>query len=342
MVVMAIIAILATAGLSAYTSYLKSARDSDRITKVRQLQTIIESLSTISWPPTPTELNAYLTAEWLAWNIVPKENSFLVDIPRSFIEIFWIPNTLALIDDPAGGKPICLDHNKNPTIVCQFVYYQFSDGTYAISYGVEKASNLINAHYSNLSTPQTYGSFVGNSRAITITPTTSTTNIENETTALTALGISNVLAGGISQLNGNVANSGTCGGISCWSGQVCSNNICTDPDACTVGTPAIGTICSDGTVYVSASLRTTAGNESNSQRAWGMSVCTAKGAGWHLPTISELILLCNNRSLIGGWSSTSWYHSSSTNGGYHVTNGPGCGDVTWGDFTGNIRCVKSI
>ena len=84
MVVMAIIAILATAGLSAYTGYIKGARDSARITIVRQLQTIVEALTTISGPPTPQQVADYLTAEGLAWNI-STENPLLVDITESLV-----------------------------------------------------------------------------------------------------------------------------------------------------------------------------------------------------------------------------------------------------------------
>jgi type IV pilus assembly protein PilA len=41
MVVMAIIAILATAGLSAYTGYIKKARDATRIADIQALNTIV-------------------------------------------------------------------------------------------------------------------------------------------------------------------------------------------------------------------------------------------------------------------------------------------------------------
>lgn len=48
MVVMAIIAILATAGLSAYTGYLKKARDATRIEDLRAIETIIQASLTVS------------------------------------------------------------------------------------------------------------------------------------------------------------------------------------------------------------------------------------------------------------------------------------------------------
>jgi hypothetical protein len=54
---------------------------------------------------------------------------------------------------------------------------------------------------------------------------------------------------------------GGAGGQLCTGGQVCTNGSCVTPDPCMVGTPAVGTTCSDGTKYVSATLRTTASNE---------------------------------------------------------------------------------
>lgn len=52
MVVMAIIAILATAGLSAYTGYLKKARDTTRIADLNAINTIIlADMSTDGLPP---------------------------------------------------------------------------------------------------------------------------------------------------------------------------------------------------------------------------------------------------------------------------------------------------
>jgi len=52
MVVMAIIAILATAGLAAYTGYIKKARDTTRIADINAINTIIlGSLSATGKPP---------------------------------------------------------------------------------------------------------------------------------------------------------------------------------------------------------------------------------------------------------------------------------------------------
>ncbi len=63
MVVMAIIAILATAGLSAYTSYIKEARDTTRLQIAKQLGVKVEELSGITGAPTAAQLEAFLTAE---------------------------------------------------------------------------------------------------------------------------------------------------------------------------------------------------------------------------------------------------------------------------------------
>jgi len=84
MVVMAIIAILATAGLSAYTGYIKGARDSKRVTMVRQLQTIVESLTTVSGAPTSQQVTDYLNTEGIAWNI-PTETHLLVRAAESVV-----------------------------------------------------------------------------------------------------------------------------------------------------------------------------------------------------------------------------------------------------------------
>lgn len=106
-----------------------------------------------------------------------------------------------------GGKPVCLDHEENATMVCQFVYYKFSDGTYALSYGVEKAANLVNAHYSSLSTPRTYGSFVGNSSVVTAV-TTPGNDIEADGEPMKNAGIT-VISATVSNVVPGSTNSGS-------------------------------------------------------------------------------------------------------------------------------------
>jgi type IV pilus assembly protein PilA len=63
MVVMAIIAILATAGLSAYGGYLKKARDSTRIADLRAIESVILSSLTVNGSaPNITTLQAAISA----------------------------------------------------------------------------------------------------------------------------------------------------------------------------------------------------------------------------------------------------------------------------------------
>ena len=125
-----------------------------------------------------------------------------------------------------GGKAVCLDHEKNATMVCQFVYYKFSDGTYAISYGVELEKNLVNAHYSALPTPRTYGSFIGTSSVVTATFSGPMKNIEDSGEHLKAAGI-NTESTTVSQIASGSTNSGPNGatnntGNSCSSIMECS------------------------------------------------------------------------------------------------------------------------
>ena len=79
---MAIIAILATAGLSAYTGYIKGARDAKRVAIANQMKTIAEAQTTISGAPTPAAFAAYLAAEGIAWN-VPIEEPLLAHVVKS-------------------------------------------------------------------------------------------------------------------------------------------------------------------------------------------------------------------------------------------------------------------
>ena len=59
MVVMAIIAILATAGLSAYTGYIKKARDTTRIADISAINTIVLGMMSSTGIPPQTTLEVY-------------------------------------------------------------------------------------------------------------------------------------------------------------------------------------------------------------------------------------------------------------------------------------------
>jgi len=82
MVVMAIIAILATAGISAYANYIKNARDSARLSIASQVETAVNALmgSNGGVPPTATELIAELDRMNMTTamnSIVPQEPLYL-------------------------------------------------------------------------------------------------------------------------------------------------------------------------------------------------------------------------------------------------------------------------
>ncbi len=83
MVVMAIVAILATAGLSAYTNYIKGARDTARLQVAKQIGIKVEQLSSITGAPTPTQLINFLNAEGFTWNL-PTANPLVASLIGSF------------------------------------------------------------------------------------------------------------------------------------------------------------------------------------------------------------------------------------------------------------------
>ena len=103
---MAIIAILATAGLSAYTGYIKKARDATRIADIRAINNIVMGMySSTGMPPQTTAL---VYAAVLAAN-----------------------NNVGLFDPLSGAngttpKSVCMDDvthdNANPVKECYYSY----------------------------------------------------------------------------------------------------------------------------------------------------------------------------------------------------------------------------
>jgi prepilin-type N-terminal cleavage/methylation domain-containing protein len=93
MVVMAIIAILATAGLTAYSSYLKKARDSARTQIARELMTKVEELANGGRNPTGGELITFLNTE-----------NFASTVQSSILSSLYLPDI-----DPLSGKKQCYD-----------------------------------------------------------------------------------------------------------------------------------------------------------------------------------------------------------------------------------------
>lgn len=95
MVVMAIIAILATAGLSAYTGYMKKGRDTSRVQIASGLNTAVVS---------------YMASHQ---GVPPKNQTGFDDFIASSSDVFTgssvDTSNGTLIKDPLGGKEVCLD-----------------------------------------------------------------------------------------------------------------------------------------------------------------------------------------------------------------------------------------
>jgi len=151
MVVMAIIAILATAGLSAYTGYIKKARDTVRLGMSQKIETAVLSFmaSNNGEAPDWVEIIAELDALNLSWVTPPTPNTSLavIDTVNDVItKMLWVSHTYAF-SDPIGGISACLNASKQKTIPCNFNYILFNDGTYAISHGIESENNMENNFY---------------------------------------------------------------------------------------------------------------------------------------------------------------------------------------------------
>jgi len=109
MVVMAIIAILATAGLSAYTGYIKKSRDTKRIEDVRAINTIIQGSLSANGSP-----------------------------PASMAAVVAEANNGQMITDPLGTTAVCYTNAAGTTTgACGYTYSLCDDG----------AGYLITAHF---------------------------------------------------------------------------------------------------------------------------------------------------------------------------------------------------
>lgn len=115
MVVMAIIAILATAGLSAYGGYIKKARDATRIADIKAIETVVlASLSVGGTTPDLTAIKAGLMAM----------------------------NNNVLLVDPFNTKNVCLDDVGAPGSDCRYYYGQCNNGGYILRMRFESLSNF--------------------------------------------------------------------------------------------------------------------------------------------------------------------------------------------------------
>ncbi len=115
MVVMAIIAILATAGLSAYTGYLKKARDTTRLEDIRAIETVAAS------------------------SLTPNGNSISLTDLKDAIEAM---NNDQLLMDPLDNKDVCMTSTGATTDTCWYYYGVCDNGSYVLRVKFESASNL--------------------------------------------------------------------------------------------------------------------------------------------------------------------------------------------------------
>lgn len=163
MVVMAIIAILATAGLSAYTGYIKKARDTTRTEIARAIVTLVTTYTAEhnGVAPTASELTTLLTSFGIAWIVTPQPNNLLISMRNGLDNVVGISNVYAL-KDPLQGKTACLTKDGTIGETCRFVYVVYIDNTYALSYGIEHMTNTkTNFYYMDDNIPRA-GIFVWN------------------------------------------------------------------------------------------------------------------------------------------------------------------------------------
>jgi type IV pilus assembly protein PilA len=108
MVVMAIIAILATAGLTAYSSYLKKARDASRALVARQIMTAVESLANGGNIPSSADLNTYLTNEGFSYTL-PTMNPLIARVSGVVDNILGTSFALPKLDSLKTGETQCIN-----------------------------------------------------------------------------------------------------------------------------------------------------------------------------------------------------------------------------------------
>ncbi len=129
MVVMAIIAILATAGLSAYTGYMKKARDTKRIADVNAINTIVMGMMSSTGKPPQTDLEVM--------NAVAAANN-----GKPLVDPLVTIKTDGTYDDDSTKK-VCMDDTGESTKRCWYTYRLCDGGMgYAVWTLLESTSNL--------------------------------------------------------------------------------------------------------------------------------------------------------------------------------------------------------
>ena len=123
-------------------------------------------------------------------------------------------------------------------------------------------------------------------------------------------------------------------------------------DPCAAENVSAGTVCSDQTVYVSATLVTTPQDATGGSMNWGaaQSYCNNLNqlthSDWRLPNGGELNSLYTNRVSIGGFDlggDAYWTSDTNSQGDYRVLYfDSGGGDFRRPGDPGLVRCIRTV
>ena len=103
MVVMAIVAILATVGLTAYTGYIQKGRDTARIDIARTIELAVMSFmsSHNGVAPTGDELVTELASMGVSWVLPPSVNPAVALVSETLGELLGFTTYALPVKDPA-------------------------------------------------------------------------------------------------------------------------------------------------------------------------------------------------------------------------------------------------
>lgn len=142
---MAIVAILATAGISTYAGYIKKSIDVKTLAYVTAWNSAIIQLKADSSNgaiPTADAINTYLALHPVS------SRTHIASLVEAFSNIwkaFGATITLAISKYPAWGRTDCVQSSWAPTS-CHMITVFLSNGEFFTTYGVLSLSNLINYH----------------------------------------------------------------------------------------------------------------------------------------------------------------------------------------------------